>query len=335
MAGSVRRWFSTNWLTVFAGFAIGYLLCFVATGVPDRPIADKFKNPYPFGTPRPIWLVPDNCRVPDAQDLHRQNVAMRIVEDLPDPPRDFMVYAALEHLAQPWGPAERVFKDIGMLCPPTRLLERLDLAADRYGTFQKARRLEEHDLKLARGLGPRNQHIVRAVAATAFYEHVTLDRAQLKDIRPFARLILAEFGSAASPWVTRARREMSAKTALGTGAAQIAATSGDPAVLAEIERLMLNKLADLPKDKPISRLDRDRLYALSYAIGMVGSKGDPFSRGVIELLDRKIVSAAAPFGGLAVEPRRMCWVAERLGGKAAKAAKAKEFCASRWKLSEQ
>ena len=265
---------SINLMTVFAGFAAGYLLCFVVSGVPDRPIADRgSRMPYPFGTPRPIWLVPDNCRVPGAQDLHRQNVAMRTVEDLPNPPRDFMAYAALEHLTQPWGPVERVFKDIGMLCPPTRLLERLDVAADKYGTFQKAHRLEEHDLKLARGLGPRNQHIVRAVAATAFSEHVILDRGDIKDIRPFARLILAEFGSAASPWVARARKEMSAETALGTGAAQIAATSGDPAVLAQIERLMLDKLADLPSDQPIARLDRDRLYALSYAVGMVGPKG--------------------------------------------------------------
>jgi hypothetical protein len=335
MAGSLRRWFSTNWLTVFAGFAAGYLLCFFVSGVSDRPIPNRYKTPYPFGAPRPIWLVPDNCRVPGAQDLHEQNVAMRTIEDLPNPPRDFMAYAALEHLTQPWGPVERVFKDIGMLCPPTRLIERLDVAAKQYGTFQKAHRLEEHDLKLARGLGPRNEHIVRAVAATAFNEHVILDRAEIKDIRPFARLILAEFGSAASPWVARARKEMSAETALGTGAAQIAATSGDPAILAEIERLMLNKLADLPRDQPIARLDRDRLYGLSYAIGMVGSKGAPFSRGVIDLLDRKVVSAAAPFGGLPVEPRRMCWVADRLGGKAAEAARAMDFCASRWALSEQ
>ena len=335
MAGSARRWFSKNWATLFAGFVAGYLVCFILSGVPERPIADRYKNPYPFGAPRPIWLVPDNCKVPSAQDLHRQNVAMRTIEALPDPPRDFMVYAALEELAMPWSPVDRVSKGIGVLCPPTRLVERLNVATNRYGTFQKARRLEEHDLKLARGLGPRNQHIVRAVAATAFYEHVILDRADLKDIRPFARLILAEFGEAASPWIERARKEMSAETALGTGAAQIAATSGDPAILAEIERLMLNKLATLPRDRPIARSDRDRLYALSYAIGMVGSKGAPFSRGIIELLDRKVVSAAPPFGGLPVEPRRMCWVADRLGGRAAQAAKAKEFCASRWALSEQ
>ena len=332
----MAAWLSRNWLVLIVGFVAGLLGGILLRGSDGPYVADKYKHPYPFGAPRPIWLAPDNCRKPTAEDIREQDAAMRAVEDFPNAPRHFIAYAALSVLTQPWAPAERVLKEIGMLCPPTRLVDRMEIAAERHGTFRKAHRLYDYDLRLARALGPRNKDIVRAVAETAFSEHVMLDSADMKDVRPFARLILAEFGaSAAAPWRERARKEMSAETSLGTGAAQIAASGGEPSVLSEVEKLMVARLADIPKDDPISRLDRDRLYELAYALGMAGPKAAPFSRGLVELLERKVVSAAPPFGGIAAEPRRMCWVADRIGGQAAARANAKEFCRTRWALSEQ
>lgn len=330
----MRRCDVKGWLIGLIGFVIGSAFSSASNFGEQQFIRKVFTDPYPSGAARPLWLVPSNCRTGTRKDVREQDAAMRTVENFPDAPRHLIADTALGVLTQPWAPIARVFKDVGLLCPPLHLTDRMMAAAESNQIFIRAARLDENGLRLARAVGPRKPEIVRAVANTAFNEHVMPNNAEISDTRPFARLILAEFGRAAAPWVKRASAEMGDDSELGVGAAQIAATTGDPKILAYIERLMNERLSKVRKDKVISITERDRLYALAYALGMAGQKASPYTSGVAELLSRKVGSAAPPFGTLSVEPRRMCWLSERVGGVAAKAAKTKQFCQDRYALSE-
>lgn len=300
-----------------------------------RQLRRVFTDPYPSGAIRPMWLAPDNCRKAEPKDIRIQDAAMKTAESFPDAPRHLIAGTALGVLSEPWGAVNVVVEDLGILCPPTRLTERLAEAAQNTQAFNRRGRLDQHGLQLARAIGPRSPLIVRAVANTAFSEHVVPDNGEITDLRPFARLILAEFGPAATPWQKRAEREMSVDSELGVGAAQIVGASGDPAALAQIEQLMMKRLDRQPKGKVVGVLERDRLYGLAYALGMAEQKAAPYTSGLIELMNRKVSAGGASPDRIVTEPRRMCWVADRIGGRAAEVAKAKSYCGNRFILSER
>jgi hypothetical protein len=228
-----------------------------------------------------------------------------------------------------------VVEDLGILCPPTRLVERLARAAHNTKAFNEQGKLEQHRLQLARAIGPRSPVIVKAVANTAFSEHVVPDHGEITDLRPFARLILAEFGSAAAPWQKRAEREMSLDSELGVGAAQIVGASGNPVALAKIEQIMIQRLARHEEGKVIGVAERDRLYGLAYALGMAGERAAPHTAGLIKLMSRKVSAGGVAPEEIVIEPRRMCWLADRIGGRAAEIARAKPYCRDRFAMSER
>lgn len=300
-----------------------------------RQLRKVFTDPYPSGAIRPMWLAPENCRKAGPKDLRIQDAAMRTAESFPDAPRNIIASTALSVLSEPWAAVNVVVDDLGILCPPARLLERLARAVHNTRPFNERGRLDQHGLQLARAIGPRSPSIVRAAANTAFSEHVVPDDGEIEDLRPFARLILAEFGSAAAPWQIRAKREMSLDSELGVGAAQVVGASGDPAGLAQIEQLMIKRLDRQPEGKVIGVTERNRLYGLAYALGMAGQKAAPYTSGLVELMNRKVSAGGVAPDRIVVEPRRMCWVADRIGGRAAEIANAKPYCGNRFILNER
>ena len=299
-----------------------------------RQLRKVFTDPYPSGAIRPMWLAPDNCRKAEPKDVRIQDAAIRTAESFPDAPRHIIASTALGVLSEPWGPVNVVVDDLGILCPPARLAERLARAAHNTQVFSEHGKLDQHGLQLARAVGPRSPLIVRAVANTAFSEHVVPDNGDLSDLRPFARLILAEFGSAAAPWEKQAERETSLDSELGVGAAQIVGATGNPAGLARIEQLMMKRLDRHSKGEVVGVMERDRLYGLAYALGMAGQKAAPYTSALIDLMNRKVSKGGVAPARILVHPRRMCWVADRIGGRAAEVANTKSYCGNRFTLSE-
>ena len=323
-----------NWLRCLVSLVAGAGLAACAPAEP-RQLRKVFTDPHPSGAIRPMWLAPGNCRNPELKDVRIQDAAMETAESFPDAPRHLIADTALRVLSEPWGPVNVVVEDLGVLCPPARLAERLARAAHKTQAFNERGKPEQHRLQLARAIGPRSPLIVRAVANTAFSEHVVPDHGEITDLRPFARLILAEFGSAAAPWQRRAEREMSLDSELGIGAAQIVGASGHPEALARIEQLMIQRLDRHAEAKVIGVTERNRLYGLAYALGMAGRKAAPYTGGLIELMSRKVSAGGVAPEEIVLEPRRMCWVADRIGGRAAQVARAKPYCSDRFTASER
>lgn len=323
-----------NWVRVILSLLAGAGL---ASCVPSEPrqLRRVFTDPYPFGAIRPMWLAPDNCRKAQPKDTRIQDAAMKTAESFPDAPRHLIASTALGVLSEPWGPVNVVLDDFGILCPPARLTERLARAAHNTQAFNELGKPDQNRLQLARAIGPRTPLIVRAVANTAFNEHVVPDNADLHDLRPFARLVLAEFGDAAVLWQKRAEREMNLDSELGIGAAQIVGASGNTIALARIEQLMIQRLERHPEGKVIGVTERNRLYGLAYALGMAGRKAAPYTSGLIELMNRKVSAGGVAPEEIVIEPRRMCWVADRISGRAAEVARAKPYCGNRFAMSER
>ena len=70
------------------------------------------------------------------------------------------------------------------------------------------------------------------------------------DIRPYARTVLASFGSRASPYRDLALRQISSKDGFGTGAAQVLAAT-DPAALPRVVELFKSTLSTVPSGSAI------------------------------------------------------------------------------------
>lgn len=323
-----------NWFRCLVGLVAGASLAACGSSEP-RQLRKVFTDPYPSGAIRPMWLAPDNCREAEPKDVRIQDAAMKTAESFPDAPRHLIADTALRVLSEPWGAVNIIVADLGVLCPPTRLVERLARAAHNTQAFNDRGKPEQHRLQLARAIGPRSPLIVRAVANTAFSEHVVPDQGEITDLRPFARLILAEFGSASAPWQKQAEGEMSLDSELGIGAAQIVGASGHAVALTRIEQLMIQRLERHAEGKVIGVTERDRLYGLAYALGMAGRKAAPYTAGLIELMSRKVSAGGVAPEEIVIEPRRMCWVADRIGGRAAEVARAKPYCGNRFTASER
>jgi hypothetical protein len=242
---------------------------------------------------------------------------------------------AIKHFAHPWrqrrgAPAD----DKSLPCPPLALHARVAIAAIKAGVFRRPF-LHADAISLAQQLGARDAQIVQAVARTALHDSAIPGDNFKEDLRPYARLVLAEFGSAARQWAEQAMGQVSAESQLGTGAAQVAVAGGAPDALPKVQRLMEQLISATPRDKPIPRLTRNRIYELAFALGMAGEGAQPYAAPLVELLDRKVESWAPPHGMIGSPPARMCPVAERIGGSVAEAARTKHFCVRRPKALEQ
>lgn len=186
--------------------------------------------------------------------------------------------------------------------------------------------LSEEEIAFAQQVGPADRRIVDAVARTAFSMRPVWGGPLHEDLRTYARTVLAGFGDAAGPWGATAFQQLSVDDRLGTGAAQIAVATRQPGALAKVSGMMTDILERTPRGSMIPLRDRNRLYELSYALGMAGPTAQPYSRPLSILLGRQVSSKAPPYGIIPMPPVRMCAVAAHIQGAPAEDAARRPFC---------
>jgi hypothetical protein len=287
------------------------------------------------GARAPLWANATPCREPDAIEQRQHQLALEVLEVFNTDWLNPLQRGAIQHFAYPWRQRRGAPTDDKSLpCPPLALHASVATAAIKAGVFRRPF-LYADTISLAQQLGPRDPQIVQAVARSAFLDSIIPDDPFRADLRPYARLVLAECGSAAREWAGLAMAQVSAANQLGTGAAQVAVAGGAPEALPEVQRLMELLISATPRDKLIPRLTRNRIYELAFALGMAGEGAQPHAGPLVELLDRRVESWAPPFGMIGLPPARMCPVAERIGGGVAETARMKDFCVRRPKALEE
>ena len=284
----------------------------------------------------PAWAQP--CHPPSDIEAHRDMAALQVLQMFPAPSVD-MRLAAMAYFGQPWQRRSVDDRDVRPPCLSDGMKDEITKALDQSGGLGPGLAGEEA-IGLVEQLGPRQPAYAALIAATAF----SPDKVRLSDvandpfgydIRPHARMVLAELGAQAQPWAAKAVSDMSAKDALGIGAAQVAVGGGDPRALPAVRDMMVEILARTPESKPVPLADRRRLYQLAYALGMAGSAAEPYSAPLASLLARKIESRAPPYGLIAYDPIRMCAVAAHIGGRVAAAAQGHVYCRNALAAFEQ
>lgn len=285
------------------------------------------------GAIAPLWVRLPRCRPPTTDEVVQDRAALAVLRAFRSDRIGMLGFRAVEHFSNPGrrargqsGPEE------AKPCLGPDLIAPIVDAAVVGGAFDST--LYEPGIGLAEQLGPRHPKVVQAVARTAFASHLIPSDFFRTDLRPYARLVLAEYGAEARPYGAQAFAQISANDSLGTGAAQVAVAAGQPGALQRVQELMTQLLDQTPADEPIPRLTRNRLYELAFALGMAGPDAEPYAGPLVQLMGRKVESSAPPFGLLSLPPARMCPVALRIGGAAASAAAAYDFCGKEWKTLE-
>lgn len=200
------------------------------------------------------------------------------------------------------------------VCEPDEILRRVSEAVATRQGFGKGR-LVEYQLTLASKLPNPSPHIVEAVGQSAFSSQVQpSDTFRFRDIRPFARSVLAVFGVHAKSYGTIAYEQMSMATPMGTGAAQVAAAVRHPNALLRINRMIEEALAAVPAGMAIPRNTRDRLYELAWAIYFSGDEGKKYTAPIHKIMERKVETWAPPFGMVEGRPKRLCRVLAKIEG---------------------
>jgi hypothetical protein len=203
------------------------------------------------------------------------------------------------------------------VCVPAEILKKAAAALAARETWGKFR-MVEYNLTLASRLPTRNARIVEAVGSQAFSAQVLpSDLFERRDIRPYARTVLASFGAESMKYRDAAYQQMSADTSMGTGAAQVAAAAGHPEALPRIERMMTDALASVSSGKAIPYDLRNRLYELAWAVAYSGEAGRAYAKPVHAVMQREVASWAPPFGMIELRPKRLCEVLALIEGSAA------------------
>lgn len=200
------------------------------------------------------------------------------------------------------------------LCFGTDHLVRVGDALARRGGLGK-HRLVEYELELAARLPNPSAQVVDDVAKVAFSQNPSQSAVFVdEDIRPYARAVLATFGTRAAAYGEPAFREMGANSAMATGAAQVATATAQPGALARAVRLFQESLEEVPYPKTIGWHRRNRLYELAWAIAYGGESAREHAPLIRNLMGREVQSHAPPFGMIEHAPKRMCAVLEKVAG---------------------
>ena len=255
------------------------------------------------------------CVAPNANEQVMLGLAAKAMEMDQDHGINPLDIGAQRLLADPiFGHAGSTQDDI--VCVPTEILSRVsDVLAKRHGF---AGRLVEYQLNLARKLPPGNSYVIDSVGNAAFSN--VKQPSELfpgTDIRPYARTVLASFGRAASKFGSIAYKEMSDTTSLGTGAAQVAAATGQPQALAKIATMMEAILSSVPQNRSIPDEKRIRILELSWAIYFAGDAGKAYTKPMHDAMRRKYQSSAPPFGTLELPPYDLCPLLANIESEAA------------------
>jgi hypothetical protein len=281
------------------------------------------------GVIAPNWRMGE-CRARSADEQRRDQAMIELLDRFPHRVADPGIGYVERYFAWHW----RIVGAPGA-CPPASEHYRriaavlVPLGWPRTGT-------ERFELELARWL-PASAGLARNLAKLAFAPE-PLPYGPLKyDNRPFARMMLAEQGSYARPWGARALAEIAPDTKLGTGAAVLAAATVPQTAAPRIAAAMREMIAQAePRRERIKGLrggphvvyqvtDSERLTELADALGTAGAAAEPHAAPLIQLLGRSFGSGSH-FGLLPSEPRPLCAAAERIGGRAAAAARERAFC---------
>lgn len=274
----------------------------------------------------PRWADDRPCRPPSAAERRQNELALEVLRIFDAGPLQPMRSAAVDHFGLTYNQNRDAFSrsKAPPPCPPTDLIPQAGEAALHDGVYA-GQLLSPGALALAEQLGPAAPGIVKSVAATAFRD-IPIEDPPWGDIRPYARTVLAGFGSAARPWAAMAYGQISTKDALGGTAAQVSVGGGDPRALRRVRSLMANLLAATPANRPVPLTATERLYELAYALGMAGPGAQPYADPLIALLERNVETLAPPFGVIDVPPKEMCPVARHIGGRVAEAANRSAAC---------
>ena len=165
-------------------------------------------------------------------------------------------------------------------------------------------------------MGPRLPEILAIVSETAFAERPVGGEGMAlpRDIRPLARVILAEFGAAAMPWSDQAFAAMGSGDELGTTAAQIAVATHHPGALDKTAALIDGLLGQYLAE-PIPDHAWIRLYELAFALAQAGPEAKPFIDPLVCMTCRTIQVWAPPFGNLSLPPNEMDRVLRLVGAE--------------------
>jgi hypothetical protein len=257
----------------------------------------------------PLWMKSSRCLIENDPESREDELAVAVFRTFPD-------WSAMKNAAFNYFGELRIRKEADAflkLCPNTAVYDefaKLSVSGHywRVGGFPG-----DHDLahlRVARNLGPRYPEIV---AETGFAAQPIEDRRELSgDIRPLARVILAEFGAAAAPWSVQAFGAMGGGTELEATAAQIAVVTHHPGALEKTAALLNGILHDYPDD-PIPDYAWMRFFELAFALAAAGSDARPFIDPVVKMTCRKIDVWAPPFGWVPGPPSEMSRVLEIVG----------------------
>jgi hypothetical protein len=211
-------------------------------------------------------------------------------------------------------------RGVTRVCIPSAALERASMAFNTRGRLGRGR-LTEDELTLAARLPHVDAAVVDQVAKSAFSDLVQPSGIFARqDIRPLARTVLAGFWPAAAKYADKAYGEIAIDTALGTGAAQVAAAGGHAGAMPKVARLMEDAIAGVPYPKAIPYGLKNRLYELSWAVVYAGSSGRQYTSMIHTLMRREVESYAPPFGMIELAPKQLCTVLEKIEGPGALAA---------------
>jgi hypothetical protein len=310
---------------VLSGFALMFLAGFWVGH--HGPVSQKSEIRKPRAMPAiPIWKNPE-CVPANTKENEHFEIAVSTLEQVAPNSPDWLAIGAERALSEdlyrgsPGQPRTRV-------CTPASVYARV--AAAFAGSPLKYR-FDRHQLTLASHLQPPPAEVVDAVARVAFSPQPVIDDdsgGQIDgDIRPYARTVLAGFGHESARYAAEASDQISSENSIGTGAAQVAASGGQPGALARIEALMNELLATVPDDKPIPLATRDRLYELSWAIYFSGESAKDHAAPIIRLMGRRVQSGAPPFGMVSLHPKRMCEVLSRIYGNSDRVNREFSYCA--------
>jgi hypothetical protein len=289
---------------------LGLVFC-ITVGYSCIAIGQSEKAKWELANALPPY-TPSECVAPNARERSLLELAVSVIETVGEDNINSLDIGAQKYLAR------NQFRSEGTrrvaVCTPDDILRRLAAGFDMRKGFGKGR-LVEYQLELAARLPTRSPYIVEAVGKSAFNANIQeSDTFRRRDIRPFARTVLAGFGAESRAFQALAYEQMSIKDSLGTGAAQVAAATGHPDALPRIERMMQETLAAIPADKAIPRATRDRLYELAWAINFSGDSGRRHTKPIHVMMQRKVQSWAPPFGIVELRPKRLCGVLRRIEG---------------------
>ena len=298
-------------LTIVMG--LGFLEASNLTRGPERSTGETR-----WGDEIPHWMQSSACVPPDDLDRHEVDLVLEVLKTIKNGHGRGMPRAAFNY----FGTTEMRKEGTGYvrICPNDIALAQFARLTSgtmfwRVGGFGGDHDIEH--LQVARNVGPRLPEVVSIVAETAFAENPIIDKSLRtesleRDVRPLARIILAEFGMAATPWSEQAFAAMGSGDKLGTTAAQIAVVTHHPGALEKTAALLEGILKDHPRD-PMPDYVWMRFYELAFALAAAGSEAKPVIDPVIRMTCRTIAVWAPPFGWLTVPPDEMSSVVKKVG----------------------